>query len=351
MRTDLHQKTRKEKTGRGKLKKVGLLLFVCFLCLSCLTFAASCPLPEGSDPVVVWVEAGSSTRDVAGLLADVGVVRSSLLFRVLARVFRADGRLQVGEYRFEPGIFAWDALRSLVQGRVVYYTLTVREGLSVEEIADLIEERGFGSRDRFLEESHNSSLLPEFVSQSDCSRTRYALEGYLFPDTYSITKGMSEKDLVVMMVSRFSLVFSRELQNKARAMNLTPHQVATLASIVEKEACTQEERPVIAAVYLNRLKIGMILQADPTVLYSLGKTHGNVLWKDLEVDSPYNTYKYADLPPGPISNFGKACLEAVLDPDDVDYLYFVSKNDGTGTHAFARTLAEHDRNRSTYQGD
>lgn len=134
-------------------------------------------------------------------------------------------------------------------------------------------------------------------------------------------------------------------------MNLTPHQVATLASIVEKEACTQEERPIIAAVYLNRLKIGMILQADPTVLYALGKTHGNVLWKDLEVDSPYNTYKYAGLPPGPISNFGKACLDGVLNPDDIDYLYFVVKNDGTGTHAFARTLAEHDRNRLTYQGN
>lgn len=339
------QKARKVLTRFG----VGLFLIFCLAVLSAVSYFASCPLPETAGPVTIVVEPGASTREVAGILKDAGVIRSPLFFRAVARLTGADGRIQSGEYRFEPGVYVWDALDSLVHGRVVYYSLTVREGLAVEDIALLVEERGLGSKDKFLEAAGDPSLAPDFVPEPYLKSAKHALEGYLFPDTYYIRKGMTERDLVVMMVRRFEQVFTKDLREKAASANLTPHEVATLAAIVEREAQTAEERPIIAAVYLNRLQIGMKLDADPTVLYAVGKPpNAPVLLKDLEVDSPYNTYRNPGLPPGPIGSFGKASLEAVLNPDDVDYLYFVAKNDGT--HAFAHTLDEHNANVATYQG-
>lgn len=319
------------------------------LLVSCATYLLSCPLPKDAGKVTVTVEAGSSTASVALMLREKGVVRSALAFRLLARVMGADGKLQTGEYQFEPGIYAWDAITSLVRGSVVYYSLTVREGLSVEQIASLVEERGFGQKREFLEVCRDASLAPDLVPKEALAGTRYPLEGYLFPDTYYIRKGMTEREIAQMMLKRFSQVFTKDLQNKAKDVGLAPHQVATLASIVEREAYVPEERPVIAAVYLNRVRIGMKLDADPTVTYAIGKEAGYApLLKDLEFDSPYNTYKNPGLPPGPIGNFGEASLKAVLSPASVDYLYFVAKKDGS--HAFAHTLSEHNANVATYQG-
>ncbi len=341
---------KEKRNRRSSLRWVSYGVFTLCVPLLLLLFAASPPVRQGDEPVAVLVEAGWSTRDVASCLANEGVIRSPLLFRALTKLSGGDGKLKAGEYEFSPGIFPWEALKDLLEGRVVYRPFTVREGLSVEQIGDLVEQEGLGSKGVFLQHAKDPALLPEPFEPPQ-GQVRYALEGYLFPDTYNVNKGMSEKDLVSMMLNRFLRVFTEEVRAKAEAANLTVHQVATLASIVEKEARSPEERPIIAGVFLNRLKLGMPLQADPTVVYALGKAPGTVLWKDLEVDSPYNTYRHRGLPPGPISNFGLACLQAVLDPEDVDYLYFVAKNDGTGTHAFARTLDEHNKNRRTYQGN
>lgn len=328
---------------------MALVLSALLLVLSVVTYLLSCPLPRDFGKVTVYVEPGSSTAVVAEQLRQKGVIRSPLAFRALSRLMGADGKIQSGEYQFEPGIYAWDAIASLVQGRVVYYSLTVREGLTVEQIASLVEGRGFGSKQVFLGICKDPSLVPEIVSQNAVSGTRYPLEGYLFPDTYYIRKGMSEKEIAQMMFKRFTQVFTGDLQGKAKDVGLAPYEVATLASIVEREAFVAEERPVIAAVYLNRLRIGMKLDADPTVTYAIGKEAGYApLLKDLEVDSPYNTYRNPGLPPGPIGNFGAASLTAVLGPAKVDYLYFVAKKDGS--HAFARTLSEHNANVATYQG-
>lgn len=329
--------------------RVGVFLICCLAVLSYVAYLSSCPLPGTSPPVTVTVDPGASTRQVADSLKAAGVIRNSLVFRITARLMGADGRIQSGEYRFEPGIHIWDALSSLVRGKVVSYSLTVREGLGIEDIAALVEERGLGSKSKFMEAAQDRSLAPDFVPQSYLESAKHPLEGYLFPDTYYIRKGMSEKDLAVMMARRFAQVFSKDLQKKASSAGLTPHEAASLAAIVEREAQAAGERPIIAAVYLNRLKIGMKLDADPTVLYAVGKPpDATVLFKDLEAESPYNTYKNAGLPPGPIGNFGKASLEAVLNPSNVDFLYFVAKNDGT--HAFACTLAEHNANVAVYQG-
>lgn len=329
---------------------IALVLSALLVATATAWYMLSCPLPTDASPVTVFVEPGSSTAHVADILHQQGIIRNPLAFRALARLMRADGRLQSGEYRFGPGIFAWDAIAALTTGQVVYYPVTLREGLTVTQIAALIEEKGFGSAEEILELCKDPSLLPVPEPAGGLGRVRYALEGYLFPDTYYFRKGMTAREIVQMMTSRFSAVFTEELIRKAQEAGMTPHEVATLASIVESEAYAAEERPIIAAVYLNRLKIGMKLDADPTVVYGLGKEPGYaLLWRDLDSDSPYNTYRQPGLPPGPIGSFGEASLKAVLDPADVGYLYFVAKDDGT--HAFARTLAEHNRNVSTYRGN
>jgi UPF0755 protein len=327
---------------------VGFGMLLCLVGLCIFAYWSSCPLPKNSDPISVEISPGASTRDIAAILHENQIIRSRFIFRVISRGLKADGRMQAGEYCFEPGIFVWDAIESLVEGKVVYYTLTVREGLCVEEIASLIEERGFGSKDRFLEIARNPELVSSFVSPGELEATIYPVEGYLFPDTYNVRKGILEEELVSMMLKRFSQVFTKELRDKAKNEGLSVHQASILASLVEKEAMVEKERPLIAAVYINRMNISMKLDADPTVLYALGRFNGTLLLKELEIDSPYNTYKYAGFPPGPISNFGKSSLESVLNPADVNYLYFVSKNDGT--HAFSRTLSEHHRNVALYQG-
>ncbi len=328
---------------------VGFLLLTIFAGAAAFAYLSSCPLPKDADAITLEIPEGLTTAQVADLLYEKGIIRDRLFFRALTRVLKADGKVQAGLFTFEPGIYAWDTVASLQKGKAIYYTITVREGLRVVDIARLIEERGFGSYDAFLEVASDSSLLPGFVSIERPEEILYPLEGYLFPDTYYVRKGMSEREMAVMMLNRFSQVFNKELIAKAEEAGFSPHEVATLASIVEKEVYAPEERPVVASVFLNRLRISMTLGSCPTVLYAIDKVAGPLLWAETEVDSPFNTYKVGGLPPGPIANFGKASLEAVLYPEKVDYLYFVSKNDGT--HAFARTLAEHNRNVSIYQGN
>lgn len=327
---------------------VGLSLLAALAVVSLIAFFTASPLPPESSGVIVVVREGSSTSEIASELYSKGVIKSPFLFRVFARILGTQGRLQAGEYVFEPGMTLFDVMSSIRQGRVIHYKLTIREGLSVEQIATVIEERGFGSKEAFLQACQDPELVKKWASPAELEKTRYPVEGYLFPDTYYIRKGLTERDLVVMMIRRFSQVAGGLLENNAGKHGLSPHQLATLASIVEKEAMSPEERPVIARVFLNRLAIGMRLDADPTVLYAVGKTSGTPLYRDLAFDSPYNTYKYPGLPPGPIAGFGKAALDAVINPASVDYLYFVSKNDGT--HAFARTYEEHLRNVRKYQG-
>lgn len=325
---------------------IGLLLLCC---VAGLVHWSSCPLPADSPPVDVVIQPGASSRDIADTLYQAGVIRSPLLFRLVSKALKADGKMKAGEFSFEPGVFVWDAISVLVEGKVVYYPLTIREGLRVEDIAAVIEEKGFGDKQRFLELAKNPEWVVSLAESEELAETVYPVEGYLFPDTYNISKGTTEEQLIAMMIDRFGQVFNQELRDKAKQMGLSVHQVSTLAALVEKEAMVDEERSMIAAVYLNRLRIGMHLGACPTVLYALGRSSGTLLLKELDVDSPYNTYRYTGLPPGPVSNFGKASLEAVLNPADVDYLYFVSKNDGT--HAFSRTLDEHNRNVELYQGN
>jgi len=292
----------------------------------------------------VEIPAGAGTASIGKRLTDAGVVRDRTSFR-LALWITGDGRhLQAGEYRFDQPLSARQVVEKIARGEVFVRPITFPEGLSIKQMGALYESKGFGSAESFIKASRNVALI------SGLDPEARDLEGYLFPDTYALPRKATADQLIARMVAAFEKAFTPEIREQAAARGLGVRQFVTLASIVEKETGRAEERPLVAAVYSNRLKIGMGLQCDPTVIYALdriGRYNGNLTRADLQFDSPYNTYRYAGLPPGPIASPGRASLMAAAAPADVPYLYFVSRNDGS--HAFAATLDEHNRNVQQYQ--
>ena len=292
----------------------------------------------------VRIEPGSGTRTIGQRLIEAGVVRDEPTFRAaLWRSGRARS-LQAGEFRFDAPMTPIDVIDKIVRGDVYNRRITFPEGLTIREMARIYEQQKFGKAAAFIEAAGD----PGAIRDVDPAATD--LEGYLFPETYSVPRDTTAAKLVGLMVGRFRQLFTEELRQAAQALELTPREAVTLASLVEKETALPAERPIVAAVYLNRLKIGMGMQADPTVIYALqraGRYDGNLRRDDLSFDSPYNTYRYAGLPPGPIASPGLASLQAAVAPAKVDYLYFVSRNDGS--HVFARTLTEHNENVRQYQ--
>lgn len=298
---------------------------------------------EGAE-VFVEIPAGAGAAVIRQRLLDAKVVRDELTLRVALRWTGRARALKAGEYQFDRPMSAVEVVERLARGDVYARRLTFPEGLSALEMAKLYESREFGTAKDFLAAARDASLIEDLDPDAP------DLEGYLFPETYALPRGTPAARLIAMMVERFRAAYTGDLQEQARAQGLSTRQVVTLASLVEKETGKGEERPVVAAVYRNRMRIGMAMQADPTVVYALqkaGRYDGNIRRADLAFDSPYNTYKYPGLPPGPIASPGRASLEAALNPADADYLYFVSRNDGS--HVFARTLDEHNANVREYQ--
>ncbi|TAK15110.1 MAG: endolytic transglycosylase MltG [Acidobacteria bacterium] len=291
--------------------------------------------------IFVELPPGSSTADIAGRLSAMGVVRDPLLFRLAVRYAKADRHLQAGEYRFVDEASPNDVIARLRRGDTFNHAVTFPEGLTAREMGDVFERAGLGTADEFVQAAGERSLI------ADLDPRAKNLEGFLFPSTYSLPRHAGAPGFVRAMVKEFRKALGAEPLPDGMA---SVRDLVTLASIVEKETAAPEERPLVAAVYLNRLKIRMPLQCDPTVIYALmlrGRWNGNIRKTDLQIDSPYNTYRYPGLPPGPIASPGRASLDAVRHPADVKYLYFVSRNDGT--HVFAATLAEHNRNVRLYQ--
>lgn len=300
-----------------------------------------------SEPeVFVDIPPGSSTASIGNRLVDAGVVRDARTFQVGLWISGRSRSLRAGEYRFDAPLHALDVIDKIARGDVYRRRLTFREGLTIPEMAQVFEERGFGNAADFRKAAENAALI------LDLDPGATDLEGYLFPETYALPRGTTAAAVVAQMVDAFKNALTAEIRSNATTAGLSVRQLVTLASLVEKETGTASERPLVAAVYANRLKIGMGMQADPTVIYALQKAGtytGNLRRDDLQFDSPYNTYRYSGLPPGPIAAPGKASLEAAAKPADVDYLYFVSKNDGS--HVFASSLEEHNRNVQIWQRD
>jgi UPF0755 protein len=301
---------------------------------------------KGYDAAEQFVEIpqGSGSAAIAKRLADAGVVHDVNSFRFALWLAGSARRLQAGEYRFDRPMSARQVADKVARGDVFVRPITFPEGLTIKQMAAIYESKGLGAASAFIAAAKNASLV------SAIDPAARDLEGYLFPDTYSLTRKATAEQLVARMAASFLKALTPETIAAAEARGLTVRQLVTLASIVEKETGNKAERPLVAAVYSNRLKIGMGLQCDPTVIYALeraGKYDGNLTREDLQFDSPYNTYRYAGLPPGPIASPGRASLDAAASPPEAPYLYFVSKNDGS--HAFAATLDEHNRNVHEYQ--
>jgi len=292
------------------------------------------PAGNGATRAAVRIPTGSDVRQIARTLADAGVITSPRAFVLAARIAGFDRRLHPGDYRFDPGMSFPSLLRALHDGRGRVATVTIPEGWRVEQIADRLAAAGVCSRDDFLPATRDRSLLAELAIPGPSA------EGFLFPETYALPLPTNPADVIRAMHRQFEKVWG-ELTAGAPPPALSPLATVTLASIVERETAAPEERPLVAAVFLNRLRLGMPLQADPTVIYGMDAFDGNIRRRDLAAENPYNTYVIRGLPPGPIASPGRASLAAVLAPAPVDFLYFVARNDGT--HQFSRSLAEHNR--------
>jgi UPF0755 protein len=297
-----------------------------------------------SESQLVDIPAGASPRTIGERLIAAGVVRDDLTFRLAVWATGDARRLKAGAYRFDEPLAATEVVAKVARGEVDLIPITFPEGLTIAEMAKVFESSGLGAAAAFVQAAGDATAVREI---DPAARD---LEGYLFPDTYNLPRQTDATQLTRAMTGRVLQVLTPELRQAAEARGLSVRQLVTLASIVEKETGRAEERPLIASVYSNRLKVGMGLQCDPTVIYALilaGRYDGNLRRDDLMFDSPYNTYRYPGLPPGPIAAPGKGALEAAAKPAESDYLYFVSRNDGS--HEFARTLEEHNRNVQRWQ--
>ncbi|MGQ9568492.1 MAG: endolytic transglycosylase MltG [Anaerolineae bacterium] len=315
--------------------------------------------PAGQDDILIpfRVEPGETAGMVALRLEEAGLVHDAGLFSLYMRYRGLDTRLEAGEYRLSPRMTIPEIAEALQHGRIQEVVVTVVEGWRMEEIAEVLEREGVTNAEAFKAVVHGD-VRPEVWAQYSFLQDRppgAGLEGFLFPDTYRFPRNADALDVVRRMVERFGEQFTPEMQAQARGQGLSVFATVTLASIVEREAVVPEERPLIAAVFLNRLAQGMYLQADPTVQYALGYQPETGDWwlRPLPVEaltaveSPYNTYLHPGLPPGPICNPGLSSIQAVLNPADTDYLFFLARGDGS--HVFARTYEEHMENLQRYR--
>ena len=326
---------------RKRLEKIVLFLAAAaLLAVTHLYITFYTPPSAAPESRTISIERGLSFRMIAEKLEKAGVVRDAESFSFAARILGAYKKVKAGEYEFTTNMTPMEVLEYLVKGRVKRYLVTVPEGYNIIEIASALEVAGLVQRQVFIARA----LDPGLVKSLGLSGP--TMEGYLFPDTYAFNKGMSADEMIARMVERFRKVFS-EFEFEVEKSGMSMRKVVTLASIIEKETGAPSERDIISAVFHNRLKKGIRLQSDPTVIYGIPVFDGNIKKQHLSMKSPYNTYVNFGLPPGPIANPGKDSIAAALRPAKADYLYFVSRNDGT--HQFSRSLKEHNRAVNQFQ--
>lgn len=304
-----------------------------------LVYRVLSPYQGFSGETFVEVPHGTGTRGVAELLAKAGVVRTPYDF-LLARLTERRRVLQAGEYRFDHAASAIEVFDRVARGDVYALELVVPEGKNMFDIAASIEQLGLFKADEFLKAARNPAMIRDLDPQAP------TLEGYLFPNTYKLSRRATPERVCQIMTGKF-----REVWKGLKAGG-DPHRTVTLASLVEKEGKHAEERPEIAAVFANRLRIGMKLDCDPTTIYAAllaGRYNGVIHRSDLDSEDPYNTYRHAGLPPGPIANPGMASIEAALHPADSDALYFVLRPDGSGSHQFSSNIGDHEKATAAYR--
>ena len=321
-----------------------LLIAFCFLLIITLAWFLFVP-PSGTGVrKIILVKKGSALKTVSAILEKEGIIRSRHLFVAFTTLLGKKMEIKAGEYELHTAMRPFQVLDALVRGQVIDHLVTIPEGFTLAQIAQHLEDSNIVEKAAFLEKATSTA----FIASLDLGPgVRPTLEGYLFPDTYHFYKEMDVEKVIQRMVQQFRKVFTAELASQAVQRGMSEQDVVTLASIIEKETSLPEEKPLVSAVFHNRLRLKMPLQSDPTVIYGLKDFKGNIKREHLTKPTPYNTYLLMGLPPGPISNPGKYSLLAALSPAAVPYLYFVSKGDGT--HHFSSTFAEHNRAVMKYQ--
>lgn len=311
------------------------------------------PTEPSDTEVRITVPPGMGSGRIAKLLEENGLVRDAKVFRYYLLYKKEGGRFQAGEYAMRPGMALDEIIGKMNEGDTVKQEalrFTIPEGYTVLQIADKLEGRPGFERQTFLEltnKKQDYGTVKWVADIPDDPGLRHRLEGYLFPETYEFKLDSSTKDMVLRMASELDKKLAglpADWQDKLKQSGLTFHQLMTVASLIEREVVDDEERPIVASVIYNRIKIGMKLQIDATVQYALDKPKERLFEKDLQIDSPYNTYKIAGLPPGPIASPSLKSIQAALYPVETKYLFYVTKSDGTQKHAFAETYEQHLKN-------
>lgn len=294
---------------------------------------------RGSRQLLLHIPRGSTTSEIAEMLYAEGLIKSPGIFTFFSSLFGFDDDLKAGYYRLDSGMSLWAILQNLRNGRVATYQVTIPEGYEVEDIARLLEKIDGVDRKKFLELARAGDFEYSFLPSKGDFNGKYLLEGFLFPDTYRFPIGAPPEMIIETMLDNFTEQFLQPFRDEIEKSKFSIHEIVTLASLIEKEAKLDRERELISGVIYNRLKKGMLLQIDATVAYSLTEKKNRLLYTDLEVKSPYNTYLHRGLPPGPIANPGLASLKAALFPADVDYLFYVARPDGS--HVFTSRYNQH----------
>ncbi|MBN2538821.1 MAG: endolytic transglycosylase MltG [Deltaproteobacteria bacterium] len=317
-----------------------VLIGISFVCLILWNYTNS-PIDFEYRELTVEIPRGSSFAQTADILSEAGMIRHKKKFYLLALVTDASKHIKAGEYVLRSSMTPMAVLEKLMRGKVKGYQVFIPEGFTLSQIASRLENQGLADRETFISLASDSRLLSSLGIEEESA------EGYLFPDTHMLNKSMGEEGIIRFMVRQFRKVMTPDMLKRANELGLTEGEVVTLASIIEKEGGPLEERPMISAVFHNRLKRGMRLQSDPTVIYDIEDFDGNLRKADLQKETPYNTYRIDGLPPGPICNPGMEAIEAALYPESVDFLYFVSKNNGS--HQFSSNLKDHNKAVLKYQ--
>ena len=319
----------------------GLLVLI-WIVISLFYYQGTRPASQDSRSVTFEVQPGMTLKQVTLELFNQRLILSPSAFQAIAYIQDKEKQIMVGEFSLSPSMLPTEIILRLTSGKTILYPLTIPEGYRITEIASLLDTQGLASSEVFILQTQDKDLIKSMDIPTD------SLEGYLFPETYYLSKLTSEKKIVQKMVNTFKeKVLKSQLLKSTKESPLSLHEIITLASLIEKETGLDSERKLISSVFHNRLRKNMRLQTDPTVIYAIEKFDGNIRKRDLKIDSPYNTYKYKGLPPGPISSPGIKSIEAAIFPIKSNHLYFVSRQDGS--HHFSSTLVEHNQAVKKYQ--
>ncbi|MDO5331484.1 MAG: endolytic transglycosylase MltG [Bacillota bacterium] len=356
----------KKKTGRTAFKVLLALVLIIAICIiggyNYVKNYESTVDPMSDEFVSFEVPKGASTTRIAKLLKEAGLIKNDTLFKYKSKFCKLDGKYQAGEYELSPAMNTSEIMAALQDAKRETTRITIKEGWSLIQIANYLEEQGVVKADDFYKSLENDNFDQNFVSDlkdtapdptGHLTAHGNRLEGFLFPETYDIYVGSSAKAIINKMLNQFEKVFDEELQKKLKENNLSLQEAITIASLIEGETQLDKERSLVSSVIYNRLNgnaTGKKLQFCSSILYALGYHKDRVLYADLEIESPYNTYINPGLPAGPINSPGLACIKAALNPANTDYLYFVVSTKGDGSHNFTSKYTEHEQNAAQYQG-